>query len=664
MGDTYQLEDERLTLTIANLSSQSLGQVRRHLIVFLVIVLLSISIFPLLAGSSYNGSSGFHAAMEILGAALGLIAGIALIVKSYAFVSHFHLCVGLGFFVSSLEDAIHGFLDFTENHLAIGGSLSSIAQHVPTTHLVGRMLMGLLLISALFVPKWFGKGENPKRETIFISLAVILIALVINVFLFQFSWPKVVSQERFVPRPMDFLIAIILTGILVVYLRKYYRDREMLTYWIALSIEFHCVGQLMMSFSSEMYDAFFDWAHVYKVFGYAIPLLGFSLYQISVLLERKQTEAERRKSKLVLERMNHELSDAKTQTELILQSIGEGVIVVDLDSRTRMINAVAQELLDIDNKFVLEQPILELFANCSMNDDGAHKIEKDASFRGFPIQVKSTIPRTLDITCTSFTNERSEPAGRVFILRDITREKEIDRMKTQFVSSVSHELRTPLTSIKGFTSTILRDPEMPNETRNRFLKIIEEESDRLALLINDLLEISRIESGTVKLSFSSISIKEIVLKTVNTLEPTAIKKNIELKCNIPDELPNFHGDAEKIQSVIVNLVANAIKFSPSDDSVSIEVSETEECLRVSIIDNGPGIPKKDCEHIFERFYRVVLPGNEAAGTGLGLAIAKDFIERHGGRIEVSSQQGEGSTFTVFLPLGPGASEAGARVCMT
>jgi len=223
-------------------------------------------------------------------------------------------------------------------------------------------------------------------------------------------------------------------------------------------------------------------------------------------------------------------------------------------------------------------------------------------------------------------------------------------MKTDFTSSVSHELRTPLTSIKAYTATILRDPNMSEETRRQFLTIIDEESNRLAALIEDLLEVSRIETGTTKMKQKTVDVAAVIEKVLINLTPLAHKKNIELRKYIGDELPTLQGDEGKIESVVTNLIDNAIKFTPEHGNITICAEEANGEMVIRVTDTGMGIPRKSLSKIFDRFYRVPRPGKEIQGTGLGLSIVNKIVSMHNGRIEVESEVDKGTTFVVYLPL--------------
>jgi signal transduction histidine kinase len=250
--------------------------------------------------------------------------------------------------------------------------------------------------------------------------------------------------------------------------------------------------------------------------------------------------------------------------------------------------------------------------------------------------------------------------GIVMVLRDVSQQREIDRMKSDFISSVSHELRTPLTSIKAYAETMLDDPNIPQPTRQEFLQIINEESDRLTSLINGILDISKIETGTIEIIRKPINTTSVTKRAAESLEHVAGKKKIRLQTDIAENLPELIGDENKLYSMITNLVNNAIKFTPENGTVSVSAHLVNNELVVKVSDSGMGIPKDDLNKIFGRFYRVHRPGKQIPGTGLGLAIVKEIAMRHDGRIDVESQVEKGSTFTVYLPVAAQTVHASTR----
>lgn len=235
-----------------------------------------------------------------------------------------------------------------------------------------------------------------------------------------------------------------------------------------------------------------------------------------------------------------------------------------------------------------------------------------------------------------------------------TKLKEIDKVKSDFISIVSHELRTPLTSIKAFTELILMKPKMPFEKRDKLLGIINNETDRLSRLITDILDLTKIEAGKLSWHITRVSLDDIVQTSVSGIQSLADNKSLIVKTTIPDSLPLFLGDRDRLIQVITNILSNAIKFTPPRGRIAIS-AQHEDGIRpqlvVAVADTGIGIPAGDLDLVFEKFRRSgdVLTNNNQ-GTGLGLAITRQIVEYHGGAIWAQSTMGQGSTFTFTLPL--------------
>ncbi len=232
--------------------------------------------------------------------------------------------------------------------------------------------------------------------------------------------------------------------------------------------------------------------------------------------------------------------------------------------------------------------------------------------------------------------------------------KDIDQMKSDFISIVSHELRTPLTSIKAFTELILIKPRMIPDKRNRLLSIINTESDRLARLINDILDLTKIEAGKLSWHIASVSLRDIILSSVSGIQSLADNKSLAITTSFDDTLPMLYGDRDRLQQVITNILSNSIKFTPQGGSIIISAvtqNVPRHQILVRIRDTGVGVPAKDLDAIFEKFQRSGdLLTTNTEGTGLGLAITKQIVEYHGGRIWAESTPGKGTTLSFILPL--------------
>jgi signal transduction histidine kinase len=231
--------------------------------------------------------------------------------------------------------------------------------------------------------------------------------------------------------------------------------------------------------------------------------------------------------------------------------------------------------------------------------------------------------------------------------------KELDQLKSDFVSNVSHELRTPLTAIKGAVDLLLREVPGPlNENQTHHLSRVRSNTQHLAGLINDLLDLSKIEEGKIELDAGRVSLGGLLHEVMETVKPIAAEKPVLLEVDVPMPSVLVWADRDKITQVLMNLIGNAIKFTPSDGRVSVSAANDHRgWVRVSIHDAGPGIPASEQEKIFEKFYQVTSDGGpKPKGTGLGLAISKSLVELHGGKIWVESEEGRGSTFSFILPV--------------
>lgn len=252
-----------------------------------------------------------------------------------------------------------------------------------------------------------------------------------------------------------------------------------------------------------------------------------------------------------------------------------------------------------------------------------------------------------------FSNQNLAIANRE--LEEVNKKlKEIDKVKSDFISIVSHELRTPLTSIKAFAELILMKPKMQPEKRNKLLNIINGETDRLSRLINDILDLTKIEAGKLSWHITKVSLGDIIQTSVTGIQSLADNKSILLKVGLPESLPAFFGDRDRLIQVITNILSNSIKFTPQGGKIDITARHEQSPkpqFVVTVTDSGIGIPSSDLELIFEKFRRSGdILTNNIQGTGLGLAITRQIVEYHGGAVWAESVQGEGSTFTFTLPL--------------
>lgn len=347
-----------------------------------------------------------------------------------------------------------------------------------------------------------------------------------------------------------------------------------------------------------------------------------------------------------LEDKINEISQEKNRIEVILKSMVDGVIAVDKEGKVVLTNPAARKIFNIDeNKIKGKELISSLFSHrIDMYLQRAFDQKESISRE---IKYKNPDQKIIQATFIPLLADDDSINGGVIVLTDITELRKLETVRNDFVANVSHELRTPLTSMVGYLDTLLESDIKDPETRNKFLKIIKEETDRLSVLIKDLLNLSKIESQNIDLKAENF--KKVLDKVINLLKTNAEKKNIELKLDIPEELPLVYMVREQIEQVLINLIDNAVKYTPKNGEIKIKAEKKGDKVYFSIEDNGIGIPQADQERIFERFYRVdKARSRELGGTGIGLSIVKNIIKQHGSEIKLESREGEGSKFSFYL----------------
>lgn len=359
--------------------------------------------------------------------------------------------------------------------------------------------------------------------------------------------------------------------------------------------------------------------------------------------------------------------------QAVMDSVAVGIIMLDLERRVSIINRPARELLGLDSgplaaaaALALPHRLERMFADPERAPGtAAGDLLASAVSLTTVVELLTPSPRQLDVSSTPVSSRDGERLGRIFALRDVTREREIDRMKTEFVAMVSHELRTPLTSIKGYVD-LLRDGEVGELTADQteFLTIVATSTDRLVALINDLLDISRIEAGKIELKRERIDLTHAIQAAAASLRPQIEAKRQRLTVTLPPVALAIVGDAGRIAQILTNLLSNAHKYTPPEKDIRIMAAVDGDLVAVSVIDTGIGVSRMEQAQLFTRFYRSSNQAvQEAGGTGLGLTITRSLVELHGGTITVHGNPGQGSTFTFTLPLvtaGADAAAPGAR----
>ncbi len=351
-----------------------------------------------------------------------------------------------------------------------------------------------------------------------------------------------------------------------------------------------------------------------------------------------------------------------SRSRAILEAVADGVLVTDAVNTITLYNSSAERILELPSSQVIGQS-LELFSGL-FGKSGRAWFHTIRTWSSDPMAYQPGESYTSQITLENgqiVANHlapvflRSQFLGTVSIFRDITHEVMVDRLKSDFVANVSHELRTPMTSIKGYVEVMLMGASGPlNDQQLHFLEVVKNNAQRLNVLVNDLLDVSRIEAGRITLSFQPLDIGELAQEALNDIQRRSHEDNKPMTFTLetPGNLPEVDGDIERVRQILGNLISNAYNYTPENGQVTVRIQPADTAIQIDVQDNGIGIPQEEHERIFERFNRgedpLVL---ETAGTGLGLSIVKNLVEMHHGAIWLSStgEPGKGSIFSFTLP---------------
>jgi signal transduction histidine kinase/GAF domain-containing protein len=434
---------------------------------------------------------------------------------------------------------------------------------------------------------------------------------------------------------------------------------------VPLKIGLRAIG--VLDVQSDELNAFnLDDVAVLQALGDQVAIAIENARLFEELEEHKATleERVRERTEDLAAALRHQKIEAD-KTKAIVEGIADGVMVFDANHKVITVNPTAEHMLNLPVPIALGQDMRDLIEEA---DEG---FDRDATMTvltvlsalvgsrerleaGEPLtQTRFQIgERTITASFTPVALTEEGPFNVVAVFRDITREAEIDRMKSEFLSIAAHELRAPMTSIKGYSDMLLLGLAGEyDERQKQFLDTIKANVDRVMEMVNEFSEISRLETGTLKLDAKPLHIDKLVSEVVISLRPQIEAKEINLTLEMPPDLPEVWGDRIRIIQVLTNLVTNAYKYTPKGGRIDIKARGVDDSLQVDVADTGVGIAPQDQERLFTRFFRADHPEvRRVTGTGLGLSITKSIVELHGGRIWVKSQLGEGSTFSFTLPL--------------
>jgi len=366
---------------------------------------------------------------------------------------------------------------------------------------------------------------------------------------------------------------------------------------------------------------------------------------------------EHRRAESALERKYQQTLTEKKQTTAVLESIAEGLVVVNPNGDVVMMNSAAERLLGVKQQARIGKPLLQdlkdeqLVSMVHSSEQGEREIVVSAS--------QDSTKKVLRASNAVVTDEHGNTVGMVAVLSDVTKQRELDEMKSEFVSKVSHELRTPLIAMRHALSILIDQVAGPvSEEQQKFLEISQRNLDRLSQLINDLLDLSKLEAKKMELRNASMAIGAVISSVCESVSAWAASKRVTVSTQLAPGLPEVSADAARIAQVLTNLVGNAIKFTPENGQVTVEAKLTGDGrqLEVSVADTGVGIDKENLPKLFNKFQQVgERSASDISGTGLGLAISKEIVELHQGRIWAESDAQQGARFVFTLSLNPSSA---------
>ena len=353
-----------------------------------------------------------------------------------------------------------------------------------------------------------------------------------------------------------------------------------------------------------------------------------------------------------------QLEQARATMKAVLDATGEAMILLAPDASILWMNRSFEQTFAVPHGMKQGQSFQDMlpqFEKAFKDPVNIKKRFEENTGNGYreTLQQQWPQPRMLELYAEPVKHGAGDQKGRLYVFRDVTREREVERMKTDFIHLVSHEFRTPLSSIKGYVEMLLDGDagELQGEQRE-FLETVQRNTDLLALLVNDLLEVSRLEAGALKLNTRQVDVAQVISEVTGKLRPQFIERSQKLNISVAAELPTVQADQAKLAQILLNLLSNAHKYTPDGGMIHVSAQREQGAVRVTVTDTGVGISPEDQKRLFTKFFRVEDPDiQKEAGTGLGLWITRRLVEMHGGTITAESRLGQGTTMTFTLPDG-------------
>lgn len=342
----------------------------------------------------------------------------------------------------------------------------------------------------------------------------------------------------------------------------------------------------------------------------------------------------------------------RSEREAIFSAMADGLLAIDKNQNILFINQPARRLLGIGEGRIKGRPVWELVQDRNIIEALERCLETEVRSRGESTLESEDGAHKVELTAVPMAGTASANRGCVLELRDVTDLRRLEAVRRDFVSNVSHELKTPLTAMRGYLEAMLEDDDMPEPLRASFIQKAHRNTERLAAIVGDLLSLSRLESEEHELAFEPLELIDLAEVVGSDLRDLAESRRQAILVESPEQQVHVNADAQALGMALSNLVSNALQYSPEGEEVRVTIASADEEVRIDVVDRGPGIPPEEQERVFERFYRVdKARSRKLGGTGLGLSIVRHVVAAHHGRVELESEPGRGSCFSIFLPRG-------------
>jgi two-component system phosphate regulon sensor histidine kinase PhoR len=352
------------------------------------------------------------------------------------------------------------------------------------------------------------------------------------------------------------------------------------------------------------------------------------------------------------QQLDHQIAERAVGTETIFAAMQDGLLVVDTRHRISLVNRSFRHLFGLGNSIV-GHPILEIIREADLDRLIAETL-RTGTPQGHELIIsdsQSNSPRRMQLSAVAMKNEADTTTGAVVLFHDITQLKQADEIRRDFVANVSHELRTPLSILRGYIETLLDDPGTSRDELERILEVMKRHSNRLGVLVDDLLTLAQLESANPNLQLSDVRLSELFAAIVHDWAKKFAEKKLSVDIAIAANLPIIRADETRLREVLYNLLDNSLKYTQPGGKIRLQAQRSGDEIALSVSDTGPGISETDLPRVFERFYRAdKARSRELGGTGLGLSIVKHIAQMHGGRVEAESKLGRGTIIRVLLPL--------------